>query len=171
PAPDRTALPEASQAAPEAPETGEPATVGAVEPPSAVAPRTERNDRGDRGEEGSRGRRSRRRRNRGRGFPDSKYASEVSRPPRLPESAPAVESTSVAPAPSSAAPVSAGATDFSMLPGESLAKYTRSNIQPLDDAEEEEIRDLQETDLHQTAIAPEPETAAQLLEEEVAEEA
>ena len=40
---------------------------------------------------------------------------------------------------------SAGATDFSVLPGESLAKYTRSNIQPLDEAEEEEIRDLQET--------------------------
>ncbi len=32
-----------------------------------------------------------------------------------------------------------------MLPGESLAKYTRSNIAPLDDAEEEEIRNLQET--------------------------
>ncbi len=40
---------------------------------------------------------------------------------------------------------SAGATDFSVLPGESLAKYTRSNIQPLDEAEEDEIRDLQET--------------------------
>ena len=42
--------------------------------------------------------------------------------------------------------VQRGATDFSVLPGESLAKYTRSNIQPLDEAEEEEIRDLQETD-------------------------
>ena len=39
-----------------------------------------------------RGRRSRRRRNRGRGFPDSKYASEVPRPPRLPEPAAAGES-------------------------------------------------------------------------------
>jgi ribonuclease G len=50
-----------------------------------------------------------------------------------------------------------------VLPGESLAKYTRSNIQPLDDAEEEEIRDLQE------AATPEPEAAAELLAEEVAE--
>ena len=32
-----------------------------------------------------------------------------------------------------------------MLPGESLAKYSRANIQPLDEAEEEEIRSLQES--------------------------
>jgi ribonuclease G len=113
-------------------------------------------DRADRGEEGGRGRRSRRRRNRGRGFPDSKYASEVSRPSRLVEPAAAAEATSGAPAPSPAEPLSAGPTDFSVLPGESLAKYTRSNIQPLDDAEEEEIRDLQ----------ADPETAAAIAEEE-----
>ena len=155
----------AQEAAPEATDAEAAAPAGMAEPPSLVAPRTERSDRGDRGEEGSRGRRSRRRRNRGRGFPDSKYASEVSRPPRIPEAAPAVESTTAIPAAPSATPVSAGPTDFSVLPGESLAKYTRSNIQPLDDAEEEEIRDLQET----AAPAPEPQTAAQLLEEEIAE--
>ena len=33
-----------------------------------------------------------------------------------------------------------------MLPGETLAKYRRANIQPLDDAEEEEIRSLQQPD-------------------------
>ncbi len=159
--------PASEDTAPEATEAEAKATAGTAEPPPLVAPRNERNDRGDRGEEGSRGRRSRRRRNRGggRGFPDSKYASEVSRPPRIPEAAPAVESASVAGAPPSAPPVSSGATDFSVLPGESLAKYTRSNIQPLDDGEEEEIRDLQDT----AAPAPEPQTAAQLLEEEVAE--
>jgi len=156
--------PPAQEDAPEATEADTAATAGAAaEPPPLVAPRGERNDRGDRGEEGSRGRRSRRRRNRGRGFPDSKYASEVSRPPRIPEAVPAVESASVTSAPQSAAPVSSVSTDFSVLPGESLAKYTRSNIQPLDDAEEEEIRDLQET------AAPAQESAAQILEEEVAE--
>ncbi len=155
--------PSAQDAAPEAVDAEATPTAGAAEPPSLVAPRSERNDRGDRGEEGSRGRRSRRRRNRGRGFPDSKYASEVSRPPRIPEAVPAVEPASVTSAPPSAAPVSSGATDFSVLPGESLAKYTRSNIQPLDDAEEEEIRDLQET------AAPAQESAAQILEDEVAE--
>ncbi|HTC31890.1 MAG TPA: Rne/Rng family ribonuclease [Bryobacteraceae bacterium] len=164
---ERSERPPAQQeAAPEGTGAEVTPSAGAPEPPPLAAPRNDRNDRGDRGEDGSRGRRSRRRRNRGggRGFPDSKYASEVSRPPRIPEAGPAVESTSSAPAPSSsAAPVSAGATDFSVLPGESLAKYTRSNIQPLDDAEEEEIRDLQE------AATPEPEAAAELLAEEVAE--
>src|SRR5665213_3502815 len=117
------------------------------------APPIERTDRGgerpDRG--GDRGRRSRRRRGRGRGFPDSKYASaDASRPPRMGETAPAAEPAAAS---SHSAPAvedrpivaSAGATDFSVLPGESLAKYTRSNIQPLDEAEEDEIRDLQET--------------------------
>src|SRR5580704_14178486 len=79
--------PPAQESAPEATEVDTTASAGTVEPPPLVAPRNDRNDRGDRGEEGSRGRRSRRRRNRGggRGFPDSKYASEVSRPPRAPE--------------------------------------------------------------------------------------
>jgi ribonuclease G len=117
-------------------------------------------DRADRGEEG-RGRRSRRRRNRGRGFPDSKYASEVSRPSRLSEPTAAVEPASLGAAPSPVAEVSAGPTDFSVLPGESLAKYTRSSIQPLDDAEEEEIRDLQET-----SVAPELATVEIIEEEE-----
>jgi ribonuclease G len=154
-------------------ETPAAAAPAAPEPP--VAPRTERtdrNDRGDRpdeGDRGGRGRRSRRRRNRGRGFPDSKYASEVSRPSRFVEPATASEATSVAPpahAPAASTVEAAGpnATDFSVLPGESLAKYTRSNIHPLDDAEVEEIRDLQET------VAPEPETAVEIAEEELSEE-
>ena len=171
--------PPAQEAASEAAETEPPATVGPIEPGSAAAPRTERmerNDRGnDRGEEGGRGRRSRRRRNRGRGFPDSKYASEVSRPPRNSEPAAAAETTFVAPlalasAPSPVAAPSAGATDFSVLPGESLAKYSRSSIQPLDDAEEEEIRDLQETNVLGAGVASEPETPAEIAEQ-AAEEA
>jgi ribonuclease G len=160
----------APESAPEAAEAAVGVSAGPAEPESPAAPhteRTERNERPDRGEEGDRGgrgRRSRRRRNRGRGFPDSKYASDVSRPSRLPEPAAAAEAASVAPASSPVAPVSAGTTDFSVLPGESLAKYTRSSIQPLDEAEEEEIRDLQET-----TSAAEPEAAAEVAEEAEAE--
>src|SRR5580698_2696305 len=59
----------------------------ATEAEPAVAPQTERADRGERPDRGGdRGRRSRRRRGRGRGFPDSKYASaDASRPPRFGE--------------------------------------------------------------------------------------
>ena len=95
--------------------------------------------------------RSRRRRSRGRGFPESKYASSESRGesrpnesrydgprgPRPVETPPLVESREEQAAPSG------GADSFSVLPGESLAKYTRANIAPLDDAEEEEVRSLQ----------------------------
>jgi len=170
PAPDRTPASEVSQ--PALVET-EPAIGSAAaetvpsSPPVERTERPDRTDRPDRGEEGDRGgrgRRSRRRRNRGRGFPDSKYASEVSRPARLPEPAAAAESTvsATVPAPVSShvTPSNAGPSDFSVLPGESLAKYTRSSIQPLDDAEEEEIRDLQET-----TVAPASEAIAEVAEE------
>jgi ribonuclease G len=165
----------------EAAETAVAAGLGAAETEPGAAPQTERTDRierpgerpdrgGDRG--GDRGRRSRRRRGRGRGFPDSKYASsDASRPPRFAESAgPAAEPVSPAASPvpvveSAPRIASAGATDFSVLPGESLAKYTRSNIQPLDEAEEDEIRDLQETD-----VAPQSETPLAEIAEEAIEE-
>jgi ribonuclease G len=166
--------PHSPESAPEASETIEteaPVSAGSGEPESGVAPQTDRTDRGERPDRGGdRGRRSRRRRGRGRGFPDSKYASsEASRPPRFGETAPAPEPSSasappvpsVEPRPRMASP---GATDFSVLPGESLAKYTRSNIQPLDEAEEDEIRDLQET-----TVAPEPEALAEIAEEAVEE--
>jgi len=147
-----------------------PASPVATEPESVVPPQIERPDRGDRPDRGGdRGRRSRRRRGRGRGFPDSKYASDVSRPPRFGEAAPAAErsSPSAHPVPSlEAGPTvaSAPASAFSVLPGESLAKYTRSNIEPLDEAEEDEIRDLQET-----SIAPESESLTEIAEEAVEE--
>ena len=167
---ERPPLQETAPEAAEADAIEAPASPASVEPQSAVAPRTERTERPDRGEEGDRGgrgRRSRRRRNRGRGFPDSKYASADARPPRMGESSPAAEATPAvsAPvqAPAESEPFRSGATDFSVLPGESLAKYTRSNIQPLDEAEEEEIRDLQETDVAQSLATPE--TAAEIVEE------
>jgi ribonuclease G len=170
-------LQEAALESVEAAETAPPAGLGAAETEPAAAPQTERTDRGERPGErpdrgGDRGRRSRRRRGRGRGFPDSKYASsDASRPPRFAEStAPASEPSapSASPVPSvEAAPriASAGATDFSVLPGESLAKYTRSSIPPLDEAEEDEIRDLQEID-----AAPQLETAQAEIAEEAIEE-
>ncbi len=77
----------------------------------------------DRGEEsdprdrdrGRGGRRSRRRRTRGRGFPESKYASEV----------PSVRGP-IEPAREEEPSGSAG--EFSVLPGESLAKYTHAAV-------------------------------------------
>jgi len=167
------------ESAPEAAESEIPAaTAGPVEPVVAAAPlteRTERNDRGDRsadrgedGDRGGRGRRSRRRRNRGRGFPDSKYASEVSRPSRGPEpvSPAASEPPSPAAAPLTVSEVSAPSSDFSVLPGESLAKYSRSNIQPLDEGEEEEIHDLEELDAPPESDA---DAAAAIAQEEAEE--
>jgi Rne/Rng family ribonuclease len=164
--------PIAPQSAPEPPEVRE-VEGGAIamEAQSVVAPPTERTDRGERPDRGGdRGRRSRRRRGRGHGFPDSKYASsDASRPPRFGEAVPAAEPAAAS---SHAVPAvedrpivaGGGATDFSVLPGESLAKYTRSNIQPLDEAEEDEIRDLQET-----SVSAESETLAEIAEEAVEE--
>src|ERR1700722_7439705 len=178
---ERPPVQEAALESVEAAETAPPAGLGSPETEPAVAPQTERTDRSERPGErpgerpdrgGDRGRRSRRRRGRGRGFPDSKYASsDASRPPRFAEStAPASEPSapSASPVPSvEAAPriARAGATDFSVLPGESLAKYTRSSIQPLDEAEEDEIRDLQEIDAAPQSETPRAEIAEEAIEE------
>jgi ribonuclease G len=173
------------ESAPESPEAVEsnavesPASVSVsaegAEPESAVASPTERSDRNERPDRGDRGRRSRRRRGRGRGFPDSKYASsDVSRPPRFGEAPSSAEpsSTSTGPAPAVEArpwAPSVGATDFSVLPGESLAKYTRpGGVQPSDvteeEAEEDEIRELTDT-----AVAAVAETLAEIAEEAIEE--
>src|SRR5579884_1188251 len=72
---------------------------GASEPAGEAVERTQ-TERGEEGDRDRRGRRSRRRRNRGRGFPESKYASTV-------ETA------------SAAAPAEEPG-DFAVLPGESL---------------------------------------------------
>jgi len=106
------------------------------------------------------GRRSRRRRNRGRGFPDSKYASAESRGPRREAGAAPAESLT-ANAPVSAAPAEIGDSEFSVLPGESLAKYTRANIEPLDDAEIEEIQSLQEPEVPEPLHVSEPGSASE----------
>jgi Rne/Rng family ribonuclease len=93
-----------------------------------VAAPHERGNRSDRGDD--RNRRSRRRRNRGQGFPESKYASS---PAYAPPERPAPE-----PIEPSAEP-SAPPEDFSVLPGESLAKYRHAAVPMLDSGEQEEI--------------------------------
>ncbi|HME09417.1 MAG TPA: Rne/Rng family ribonuclease [Bryobacteraceae bacterium] len=118
----------------------------------SAEPRSEPVHRGEdaEGRGDQRGRRSRRRRNRGRGFPDSKYAG-----PEDQRAASAVELATASPASVSPGPllqplsyeeplVSSGPAEFSVLPGESLAKYARAHIAPLDEQEEEEIRTAQQ---------------------------
>jgi ribonuclease G len=83
------------------------ATEAKVEAAAAVAPPPRSEERGDRGDR--RGRRSRRRRNRGRGLPESKYASE-------PAAVPAERNGDEQP------PAMEGTVPL-VLPGESLAKY------------------------------------------------
>ncbi|MGD0438325.1 MAG: ribonuclease E/G, partial [Bryobacteraceae bacterium] len=136
PAESGRVLDDAGEAEPPAAADREPEEPGieAKEPAPLAAPPADRAEDGDRGDR--RGRRSRRRRNRGRGFPESKYASEVSRPSRV--EAPAVSE----PAQEAAAPPRRSG-DIDVLPGESLAKYSRSNPAPLDEGEEEEIRSAQ----------------------------
>ena len=150
----------AARTEPEIASDSQPAEVA----PAAIQPPKREDDGRDR-----RGR-SRRRRNRGRGFPESKYASSESRfeGPRGPRPVeappPPTESRDERPAPSGAA------DSFSVLPGESLAKYTRSNIAPLDDAEEEEIRNLQSPPNEAEAEAEADIEAQMTSEAHVAEE-
>ena len=51
--------------------------------------------------------------------------------------------------------IDASRGDFSVLPGESLAKYSGAGVPPLDEAEEEEIRSLQESDSPAAEVASE----------------
>ena len=133
--------PEPVSSAPQAGEMSAPAAESpSVEP--AAGERSERPDDADGRDR--RGRRSRRRRSRGRGFPESKYASESK---YSPENRPAA---AAAPAPrppavaAETAPAVSSAQEFPVLPGESLAKYMRSGIAPLDEQEEVEIRSAHE---------------------------
>ena len=91
-----------------------------AEPPSAASASARPFDRPEEDESlGRRGRRSRRRRPRGRGFPESKYAAESAAPAGHPAGEPPEPVPPPAPAPEAA-----GAEEFPVLPGESLAKYT-----------------------------------------------
>jgi ribonuclease G len=71
-----------------------------------------------------RGRRSKRRRNRGRGFPDAKYASSGPAPAPYAAPEPAPEAAPVA-----EEPAEVSTADFAVLPGESLAKYRHGSAE------------------------------------------
>jgi ribonuclease G len=118
-----------------------PAPLGvAVETVAPPAPRTEFSEHGgnrDRDRDQP-GRRSRRRRNRGRGFPESKYASEVSAAASPQGTEPAGEAEAA-----QASTLAASDDDFFVLPGESLAKYQGPAIAALDPDEEDEIATAQ----------------------------
>jgi ribonuclease G len=139
-----------------------PVEAAAIEPPappqtpSAVGNSAAPVGRQDDRERDRRGQRSRRRRQRGRGFPESKYATIRG------EQAvqPAVE------APAEAAPVEAEpAAEFSVLPGETLAKYTRASGEPEPAAVEPEAEPAvaAEAEAPQAAEA-EPEIVAEAAE-------
>ena len=169
----RQAAPEVRVERPPEPAAGptEPreAPAQAAEPASvepAAGEKTERPEDGDGRDR--RGRRSRRRRNRGRGFPDSKYASEPKYGTEPKYGSEVRHSGAVASAHPPAAteePTQAeeSAQEFSVLPGESLAKYMRSGIAPLDEQEEEEIReasDLTHHPLQDEAVAGDASSAS-----------
>src|SRR6185437_14802322 len=82
-----------------------------------------------------RGRRGRRRRNHGRGFPESKYASDTSstREEPIHEGA-GMDGPELTGEPED---------EMAVLPGESLAKYSRMSVEPLDSGEDEEIEAAQ----------------------------
>jgi ribonuclease G len=114
---------------------------GAAPAPPRPLERTEEDDRGDR-----RGRRSRRRRPRGRGFPESRYPAEVIPAP------PAVEAQQEPVLPPEPAAVAPDAGEFSVLPGESLAKYTP----PTEPAESPEAGFAPEREEEPSALSSEP---------------
>jgi Rne/Rng family ribonuclease len=126
---EKAARPERAPARPveRAPEP-EPARPAAVEPAPAAEERPAAFGRAEEGDR--RGRRSRRRRTRGggRGLPESKYATVREEP--LPP--PAAEPPAIV-EPAGAEPAGA---EFSVLPGESLAKYTQTSDERPDEPEE-----------------------------------
>ena len=112
-----------AERAPE-PRPVEPVAIEPPAPPPALDRPVAANERPEDGDRDRRGRRSRRRRARGRGFPESKYASF--RGEEQPQAAVEAPAAVVAEPESEAA--SEPASEFSVLPGESLAKYSAPPI-------------------------------------------
>jgi ribonuclease G len=138
------------------PETA--AVVEGTEPVSTEQPAAGPRPFRHRPEGDDRGRRGRRRRNRGHGFPDSKYASEQA-PPRH-EAEPAAPVRQYVESVRDPV-VTSGDTDFSVLPGESLAKYRSMNVPPLDESEEREIQELQQPEIAGRSAAEDDADAAE----------
>jgi ribonuclease G len=143
-----------------------PTEATAAAPPRPMNPSGRPEDSGDRDRHGRRGRR---RRNRGGGFPDSKYASS-SEPRYAARSVEAAAAHVAPPLPESPTGEPAAVEDFSVLPGESISKYSRSNIQPLDEGEREEIQSLHAPEPEPEAD-PEPEAEPEVVVATEAEEA
>jgi ribonuclease G len=112
-----------------------------IAPPEPVAERVADDDGRDR-----RGRRSRRRRSRGRGFPESKYASDLgsSERERDPEPAEALIETEEP-------------SEVFLLPGESLAKYSQRSSR----TEREAMEENGTSELSQEDSEEEPEETAE----------
>ncbi|HVX65539.1 MAG TPA: Rne/Rng family ribonuclease [Bryobacteraceae bacterium] len=157
--PERSVEPVAVEPAPAAPEA---AAARPVEMPPAAQPRSEEEDRGER-----RGRRSRRRRQRGRGgFPEAKYASLRE------EQEPAPAAEPAAPRDAETEPVREASAEFSVLPGESLAKYSRPEAEEEPAAESAAVeQDLTGAEpVLEVASVPEPDAEPEALVEEPAPE-
>ena len=121
----------------EEPIAAEPEAVAAATA-SEPATRGEESDRGgDR--RGPGGRRSRRRRSRGRGFPDAKYASDVAAEPAGPQQRAGVSEPED--------DEEAEPADVILLPGESLAKYSRRTPEPADRLQSRSVDSEPDTDL------------------------
>jgi ribonuclease G len=130
---------------------------GAAAAPAGAPPGEQRRDDHDK-----RGRRGRRRRGgKGRGLPESKFYSPGTRVPPAPENEPEPIVTAAEPA-SEAQPAPHVPDDFLVLPGESLAKYTRPE-DDLEDAEpdavpgvSEELPDEAQPEIEAASEEPEP---------------
>src|SRR3954447_13330523 len=134
PAPPPEAAAEAAFPEPIAPEEEETADPGTevIAGPSDEAKTSERTGEGEGFRGDRRNRRSRRRKQRGRGFPENKYAQ-----PGEAGSAPPPQRTQSEPPPTSRveAPESGPIPEVMVLPGESLAKYRHSSRAPLSSEE------------------------------------
>ncbi len=107
-------------------------------PSAGAAPAMDRGER-PRQDDGDRRNRRSRQRNRGRGFPDSKYATEM----RGEEEPVRQRSVSIAPAGPVDEPQT-GAADFMVLPGETLSKYRRTSARAASVAPAEETANAEE---------------------------
>jgi len=158
PVPPSEAAAEAAFPEPIAPEEEETAEGGTdvVAGPADEAKPSERTGEGEGFRGDRRNRRSRRRKQRGRGFPENKYAQ-----PGETSSAPPPQRTQVEPPfTSRIEAVESGPTpEVMVLPGESLAKYRRSNRAPLSS------EDAVATPAHDDAIGRQERQTEDLREE------
>ncbi|MBK5290580.1 MAG: Rne/Rng family ribonuclease [Acidobacteriia bacterium] len=125
-----------------------PQTVSASPESTQQAPAADGSPRDRNGDRGAPGRRSRRRRGRGRGFPDSKYAS-----PDASDSTDSPAEAQQGPAVQEEASFDSPAEAF-VLPGESIAKYAATSTESGADSQADPQRAVPETPDQPSAAAP-----------------